>query len=146
MAYCGRCRTSNPLNAKFCTECGARLRDAPDESNQKPTVPWLSTSAEVERRQLTILFCDLVGVSTLASALDPEDLHEIIKATTLAPVRSSSSIQALSRNIWVTASWSISAIHTPARTMPSSADLLHRKSWAEPGHKRKSGSPGTSVG
>jgi class 3 adenylate cyclase/predicted ATPase len=34
----------------------------------------------VERRQLTILFCDLVGVSTLASALDPEDLHEIIKA------------------------------------------------------------------
>jgi len=33
-----------------------------------------------ERRQLTVLFCDLVGSTELASRLDPEDLREIIAA------------------------------------------------------------------
>lgn len=32
----------------------------------------------VDRRQITILFCDLAGSSTLAARLDPEDLHAII--------------------------------------------------------------------
>jgi class 3 adenylate cyclase len=31
-----------------------------------------------ERRQLTVLFCDLVGSTALSSRLDPEDLREII--------------------------------------------------------------------
>jgi class 3 adenylate cyclase len=33
-----------------------------------------------ERRQLTVMFCDLVGSTTLASRLDPEDLRKIIGA------------------------------------------------------------------
>jgi class 3 adenylate cyclase/tetratricopeptide (TPR) repeat protein len=33
-----------------------------------------------ERRQLTVLFCDLVGSTPLARALDPEDLREVIRA------------------------------------------------------------------
>jgi class 3 adenylate cyclase/predicted ATPase len=33
-----------------------------------------------ERRQLTVLFCDLVGSTALAARLDPEDLREIISA------------------------------------------------------------------
>jgi len=33
---------------------------------------------QVERRQLTILFCDLVGSTLLAARLDPEDLREVI--------------------------------------------------------------------
>src|SRR6202040_3308394 len=32
----------------------------------------------VERRQLTVMFCDLVGSTELASRLDPEDLREVI--------------------------------------------------------------------
>ncbi|MBV8653795.1 MAG: adenylate/guanylate cyclase domain-containing protein, partial [Alphaproteobacteria bacterium] len=31
-----------------------------------------------ERRQLTVMFCDLVGSTALAARLDPEDLREII--------------------------------------------------------------------
>jgi class 3 adenylate cyclase len=31
-----------------------------------------------ERRQLTVMFCDLVGSTALASRLDPEDLREVI--------------------------------------------------------------------
>src|SRR3984893_11868749 len=37
-------------------------------------------SAEAERRQLTVMFCDLVGSTALAARLDPEDLREVIGA------------------------------------------------------------------
>ena len=33
-----------------------------------------------ERRQLTVMFCDLVGSTALAARLDPEDLREVIAA------------------------------------------------------------------
>ena len=36
--------------------------------------------AEAERRQLTVMFCDLVGSTALSTRLDPEDLREIIAA------------------------------------------------------------------
>jgi len=36
--------------------------------------------SEAERRQLTLMFCDLVGSTPLASRFDPEDLSEIIRA------------------------------------------------------------------
>ena len=49
--------------------------------------PTLLTSSEpiaapsgVERRQLTVMFCDLVGSTALAARLDPEDLREVIGA------------------------------------------------------------------
>jgi len=38
------------------------------------------TGHEAERRQLTLMFCDLVGSTPLASRFDPEDLSEIIGA------------------------------------------------------------------
>ena len=36
--------------------------------------------ADAERRQLTVMFCDLVGSTALFTRLDPEDLHEVIAA------------------------------------------------------------------
>jgi class 3 adenylate cyclase len=36
--------------------------------------------ADAERRQLTVMFCDLVGSTELSSRLDPEDLREVIAA------------------------------------------------------------------
>src|SRR5215471_2225112 len=36
--------------------------------------------AEAERRQLTVMFCDLVGSTALSVRLDPEDLRGIIAA------------------------------------------------------------------
>src|SRR6516225_4268397 len=35
---------------------------------------------EAERRQLTIMFCDLVGSTALSTRLDPEDLRSVIGA------------------------------------------------------------------
>src|ERR1700758_178785 len=34
--------------------------------------------AEAERRQLTVMFCDLVGSTALSTGHDPEDLRELI--------------------------------------------------------------------
>ncbi len=36
--------------------------------------------AAPERRQLTVMFCDLIGSTALAASMDPEDLREIISA------------------------------------------------------------------
>src|SRR6516162_3506399 len=35
-----------------------------------------AATVEAERRQLTVMFCDLVGSTALAARLDPEDLRE----------------------------------------------------------------------
>src|ERR1700680_4110077 len=35
---------------------------------------------DAERRQLTVMFCDLVGSTALSALLDPEDLREVIGA------------------------------------------------------------------
>ena len=43
-------------------------------------VPGAAFSAEPERRQLTVMFCDLVGPTALSARLDPEDLRAVIGA------------------------------------------------------------------
>jgi class 3 adenylate cyclase/predicted ATPase len=42
--------------------------------------PAIARGTGAERRQLTVMFCDLVGSTALASRLDPEDLREVIAA------------------------------------------------------------------
>src|SRR5215207_7580538 len=44
---------------------------------QAPT-PTAAPHPSAERRQVTLLFCDLVGSTALASELDPEDLSGVI--------------------------------------------------------------------
>ena len=45
------------------------------EPTAAPPVP-----REAERRQLTVMFVDMVGSTELAARLDPEDLREVIRA------------------------------------------------------------------
>jgi predicted ATPase/class 3 adenylate cyclase len=40
----------------------------------------IAARTEAERRQLTVMFCDLVGSTALSERLDPEELREIIRA------------------------------------------------------------------
>ncbi|MGA7261490.1 MAG: adenylate/guanylate cyclase domain-containing protein, partial [Stellaceae bacterium] len=42
------------------------------------TVPAAAAAAEAERRQLTVMFCDLVGSTALSTGMDPEDLRDVI--------------------------------------------------------------------
>jgi class 3 adenylate cyclase len=39
----------------------------------------LPPDAAAERRQLTVLFCDLVGSTALSTQLDPEDLRAVVQ-------------------------------------------------------------------
>jgi len=64
----------------------AALGDKPGDDGAPTTVPGPadaptgSVSSSAERRQLTVMFCDLVGSTALSSRLDPEDYREVIAA------------------------------------------------------------------
>src|SRR3954451_8642079 len=47
-------------------------------SEPVPDVPTVARPREAERRQLTVMFVDLVASTALATALDPEELREVI--------------------------------------------------------------------
>ncbi len=53
---------------------------------QKPLTPppterrrTAATAAQAERRQLTVMFCDMVGSTALSTRLDPEDMSEVLR-------------------------------------------------------------------
>jgi class 3 adenylate cyclase len=52
-------------------------RDLPGEVAPRPVD---TRPPEAERRQLTVLFCDLVGSTQLSAQLDPEDLRAVVRA------------------------------------------------------------------
>jgi class 3 adenylate cyclase/predicted ATPase len=58
-----------------------RLLDAIGALGPEPTtVAVVPVHAAAERRQLTVMFCDLVGSTALSTRLDPEDLSEVVGA------------------------------------------------------------------
>ncbi len=80
---CPSCHSLNPPSAKFCGDCGVKISTgaasaAPLAVSQEITPKHPTLSAE--RRQLTVMFCDLVGSTALSTRLDPEDLRELLTA------------------------------------------------------------------
>jgi class 3 adenylate cyclase len=49
-------------------------------AERQPPAPVSVSPSEAERRQLTVMFCDLVGSTALSARLDPEDLRAVIGA------------------------------------------------------------------
>src|SRR5215469_7114581 len=58
----------------------ARLVDGQPSAEVFPAPTAAVVSSEAERRQLTVMFCDLVDSTRLSARLDPEDLREVIAA------------------------------------------------------------------
>jgi class 3 adenylate cyclase/predicted ATPase len=54
----------------------AALKPAPSQPEAPPTT---SEAKEAERRQVTVLFSDLVGSTALANAIDPEEMSALIR-------------------------------------------------------------------
>jgi class 3 adenylate cyclase/tetratricopeptide (TPR) repeat protein len=63
MLVCAQCGRENAEDARFCSSCGSPLNAAaPDQARE-------------ERKVVTILFADLVGFTSQAEQLDPEDVR-----------------------------------------------------------------------
>jgi len=100
--YCPSCGHGNPEGAKFCADCGGKLEracaecgtpalegarfciecGAPFSPEPRPATPPTPDAAlqDAERRQLTVMFCDLVDSTRLATGLDPEEVGELNRA------------------------------------------------------------------
>ena len=74
---CLNCSAENALSSNFCGKCGAALTALASTPVSK-TPPIASPGVVGERRHLTVLFCDLVGSTTIAGQLDPEEWRETI--------------------------------------------------------------------
>jgi class 3 adenylate cyclase/tetratricopeptide (TPR) repeat protein len=72
---CSNCGNDNPAGARFCNQCGMSLEPVSVFGKQTEVrTPGLTG----ERRHLTVLFCDLVGSTSIAAQLDPEEWREIV--------------------------------------------------------------------
>jgi len=58
----------------------AALRGDVPQAATDTAAAAVAVSGEAERRQLTVMFCDLVGSTPLSVRFDPEDLREVIGA------------------------------------------------------------------
>jgi class 3 adenylate cyclase/predicted ATPase len=56
------------------------MRDVAQSRASVPSAPTSTPGIDAERRQLTVMFCDLVGSTALSARLDPEDLREVVSA------------------------------------------------------------------
>lgn len=69
---CSGCGFMN-LSVKYCGDCGQAL-DVTDTSL------GIAPISKAERRQLTVLFCDVIDSTALTEQLDPEDLRQVLDA------------------------------------------------------------------
>ncbi len=92
---CPSCGNQNRPGAVFCDRCGTPLTGPtpdllssqitrpqdvePPKSQSRDPIAGMGTP-EAERRQLTVLFCDLVGSTLLSTHLDPEELRGVLRA------------------------------------------------------------------
>ena len=72
---CEACASENAPGNRFCGECGA-----PARSLERRVSAGKDRGSGAERRQLTVLFADLVDSTLLSTRLDPEDLRTVTAA------------------------------------------------------------------
>ena len=82
---CTSCGHEAAAADRFCSTCGTRLAPSRREPTAPSpvgaaTAPAARLPAAAERRQITVLFCDMVGSSALSTRLDPEQQREVIGA------------------------------------------------------------------
>src|SRR4051795_12806836 len=65
MVTCATCGRENPPNARFCNSCGSALAATPESRRE-------------ERKVVTVLFADLVGFTSRAEQMDPEDVRSLL--------------------------------------------------------------------
>ena len=80
---CPRCGAAQPPGARFCPECGRAATAALGAVGYTPAhiseqILAVRSAVEGERKQVSVLFCDIVRSSALAAELGPEEFHLVI--------------------------------------------------------------------
>src|SRR3984885_10418511 len=75
VASLGHRRKLLDATAAWRTDTGGKTEAVPT-----PGAPSVAPEDRAERRQVTVMFSDLVGSTALSARMDPEDLREIISA------------------------------------------------------------------
>src|SRR5262245_11336156 len=85
---CAKCGTGLPAEAQFCFACGQAVGDRGAGALSSPAaytpkhlaerILTSRTALEGERKQVTVLFVDVSGFTSLAERLDPEDVHRLM--------------------------------------------------------------------
>ena len=76
-SLCPTCGFENEPFARFCGGCGQPVGEIAAPAIAITGLPQIRSDG-AERRQLTVMFCDLVGSTSLSTRFDPEDLRELI--------------------------------------------------------------------
>src|SRR5215471_6432319 len=95
-----------------------------DDSGKTPSVEAATTSSvpsvhpgdRAERRQVTVMFSDLVGSTALSARMDPEDLREVISAYQKCVANIVQRFGGFVAKYMGDGSWCISVIPKPTRT------------------------------
>jgi class 3 adenylate cyclase/energy-coupling factor transporter ATP-binding protein EcfA2 len=77
---CSACGHVNSATSKFCSECGTNLTETAKALPAIDVSRSATTVSPPERRQLTVMFCDMVGSTALSTQLDPEEQRDVINA------------------------------------------------------------------
>ncbi len=94
---CPQCRKANPPGSSFCNECGHHLSDLSEPVPREPTLDekfasmqkYLPTGLaekilsqrdkiEGERKQVTVMFCDMADFTPLVEKLGPEEAYAMM--------------------------------------------------------------------
>jgi hypothetical protein len=109
---------------KLLDAIAALRSDASDRGSsiELKTAPAATSAApedRAERRQVTVMFSDLVGSTALSARMDPEDLREVVSAYHKCVAEVVRRFGGFVAQIWATACWSTLATQRPMRMMPS---------------------------
>src|SRR5215471_2037084 len=77
LVWTGEASTTPAPTVVQSTQQEVRREDQRTPVESPPAAPHLP---EAERRQLTVMFCDLVDSTKLSSQLDPEDWRDVVRA------------------------------------------------------------------
>ena len=99
-SLCPECKSPNPASHDFCNKCGQTLTAG--QQSPEPIPETLSDDDKLakiqkylpkgiaekilaqkgridgERKQVTVMFCDLVGFTSMSEKLDPEEIYPIV--------------------------------------------------------------------